>query len=228
MPVVVALGATRSFHDEPNPAFGGDLRCRPSLTSAMAAPPEPKPLSAQTRANLKYLRYADQAEAAGKPELARLFRESANIEANEHFDCEAQALKLGGLNSANLEDAMADEHYENVTMYIDFAEQAEAANTSIAMSTTHTTSMIIRPARSRPNRTVTGIAMRRWSTTTPIIPTCITDMAIRIERWLQAARLRGPSNMMPAAAKQTAAPKKSHRSGRVPSTAQSQTNDALI
>lgn len=106
--------------------------------SAMAAPPEAKPLSAQTRANLetamhgeayanlKYLRYADQAEAAGQPELARLFRESANIEANEHFDREAQALQLGGLNSANLEDAMAGEHYENVTMYIDFARQAEA------------------------------------------------------------------------------------------------------
>jgi rubrerythrin len=107
-------------------------------TSAMAAPPEAKPLSAQTRANLeaamhgeayanlKYLRYADQADAAGKPELAKLFRESANIEANEHFDREAQALKLGGANSANLEDAMAGEHYENVTMYIGFANQAEA------------------------------------------------------------------------------------------------------
>lgn len=108
-------------------------------TSAMAAPPEANPLSAQTRANLeaamhgeafanlKYLRYAEQAEAAGKPELAQLFRESANIEANEHFDREAQALQLGSANSANLEDAMAGEHYENVTMYINFANQAEAA-----------------------------------------------------------------------------------------------------
>ncbi|MEO8375747.1 MAG: rubrerythrin family protein [Sphingomonas bacterium] len=107
--------------------------------SAMAAPPEAKPLSAQTRANLeaamhgeayanlKYLRYADQANASGKPELARLFRESANIEANEHFDREAQALQLGGTNSTNLEDAMAGEHYENVTMYITFANQAGAA-----------------------------------------------------------------------------------------------------
>jgi hypothetical protein len=49
--------------------------------------------------------------------------------------------------------------------------------------------------------------MRRWSTATPIIPTCITGMAIRIEQWLQAAKLRGPSNMMPAPARQTAAPK---------------------
>ncbi|WP_375248229.1 ferritin family protein [Sphingomonas sp.] len=107
-------------------------------TSAIAAPPEGKPLSPQTRtnleaamhgeayANLKYLRYADQAEAAGKPALAKLFRASANIEAIEHFDREAQALQLGGANSANLGDAMAGEHYENVTMYVNFAKQAEA------------------------------------------------------------------------------------------------------
>lgn len=106
--------------------------------SATAASPEGKALSAQTRANLeaamhgeayanlKYLRYADQADAAGRPELARLFRESANIEANEHFDREAQALQLGGADATNLEDAMTGEHYENVTMYIDFAKQAEA------------------------------------------------------------------------------------------------------
>jgi rubrerythrin len=108
-------------------------------TIAIAAAPEAKPLSAQTRANLeaamhgeayanlKYLRYGDQAEAAGKLALAKLFRDSANIEANEHFDREAQALHLGGLNSANLQDAMAGEHYENVTMYVNFAKQAEAA-----------------------------------------------------------------------------------------------------
>lgn len=108
-------------------------------TCAIAAPSAVKPLATQTRtnleaamhgeayANLKYLRYADQAEAAGKPELAKLFRASANIEANEHFDREAQALKLGGTNNANLEDAMAGEHYENVTMYVNFAKQAEAS-----------------------------------------------------------------------------------------------------
>jgi len=61
-----------------------------------------------------------------RPDLAKLFRQFANIEANEHFDREAQAAKLGSTNGANLEDAMAGEHYENVTMYIDFARQAEA------------------------------------------------------------------------------------------------------
>jgi rubrerythrin len=78
-------------------------------------------------ANLKYLRYAEQADAAGKKELAQLFRSSANIEANEHFDREAEALRLGSLNETNLEDAMAGEHYENTKMYVEFADQAEAA-----------------------------------------------------------------------------------------------------
>lgn len=97
-----------------------------------------KPISDQTKANLeaamhgeafanlKYLRYADQAEADGKPELAKLFRNSANIEANEHFDREAQALELGTSASTNLEDAMAGELYENTKMYIEFGDQAEA------------------------------------------------------------------------------------------------------
>lgn len=76
-------------------------------------------------ANLKYLRYADQADAAGKPALAKLFRASANIEANQYLDREAQALQLGGANSASLEDAMAGEHYENVAMYVNFAKQSE-------------------------------------------------------------------------------------------------------
>ncbi len=108
-------------------------------TAAIAATPVAKPLAASTRANLeaamhgeayanlKYLRYADQAEAAGNKELAKLFRESANVEANEHFDREAAALNLGGTDTANLKDAIAGERYENTKMYIDFAKQAEAA-----------------------------------------------------------------------------------------------------
>ncbi len=106
---------------------------------AIAAAPIAKPLAAQTRANLeaamkgeafanlKYSRYADQAEAAGEPELAALFRASANVEANEHFDREAQALGLGGTAQVNLEDAIAGELYENTKMYIGFADQAQAS-----------------------------------------------------------------------------------------------------
>lgn len=78
-------------------------------------------------ANLKYLRYAEVAREAGDEALAALFTQSANVEANEHFAREADALRLDGTNAANLADAMAGETYENSTMYVTFANQAEAA-----------------------------------------------------------------------------------------------------
>jgi rubrerythrin len=78
-------------------------------------------------ANLKYRRYADVAREGGNEALAKLFEESANVEANEHFAREADALKLDGTNGANLLDAMAGEKYENQTMYVSFADQAEKA-----------------------------------------------------------------------------------------------------
>lgn len=110
--------------------------------SPLSAAADAKPLSEQTRknleaamhgesyANLKYLRYAEQARTHGNEALAKLFEESANVEANEHFDREAAALGLGSSDSANLLDAMAGEHYENTQMYIGFAEQAEKAGDS--------------------------------------------------------------------------------------------------
>lgn len=77
-------------------------------------------------ANVKYLRYADQAERDGNPEVAALFRNNANVEAAEHFDREANALGFGTTPVANLEEAMSGEYYEHTEMYITFAEQAEA------------------------------------------------------------------------------------------------------
>lgn len=76
-------------------------------------------------ANLKYQTYAAAARAHGDPELAKLFDESANVEANEHFAREASALGLAGTDVANLADAVSGEHYENSKMYVGFAEQAE-------------------------------------------------------------------------------------------------------
>jgi rubrerythrin len=75
-------------------------------------------------ANLKYRTYAEMARQSGKPELAAVFEEAANVEANEHFAREADALKLAKTNQANLLDAMTGEHYENTKMYQDFAQQA--------------------------------------------------------------------------------------------------------
>jgi rubrerythrin len=75
-------------------------------------------------ANLKYLTYAEMARQSGRPELAALFEVTANVEANEHFAREADALKLTKTNEANLLDAMAGEHYEYTNMYKEFAKQA--------------------------------------------------------------------------------------------------------
>jgi rubrerythrin len=75
-------------------------------------------------ANLKYMTYAEKAREAGHEELAKLFEESANVEANEHFAREADALGLSKGSMKDLEDSMEGEHYENVKMYKEFAEQA--------------------------------------------------------------------------------------------------------
>lgn len=108
-----------------------------SISVILAGAASARPLSAQTRANLetamhgeayahlKYQAYADKAEAGGRPELAKLFREAADVEGNEHFDREQAMLGLAGTNDANLRDAMAGEHYENTKMYLDFARQAD-------------------------------------------------------------------------------------------------------
>ncbi|MBB5745199.1 ferritin family protein [Brevundimonas variabilis] len=100
-------------------ASAGELapRTRANLEAAMHG---------EAFANLKYLRYAEVARESGKEELALLFESSANVEAAEHFAREADALGLGGTDEANLLDAMAGEQYESVTMYVDFAKEADA------------------------------------------------------------------------------------------------------
>lgn len=97
----------------------GDLsaRTKKNLETAMHG---------EAYANLKYRAYAEMARESGKPELAKTFEQAANVEANEHFAREADALKLAKSNEANLKDAAAGEHYENTKMYKEFAAQARA------------------------------------------------------------------------------------------------------
>ncbi len=107
--------------------------------AAIASTGSSAELAAQTRANLQtamhgeayaYLKYRTYAEAArehGDEELATLFETAANVEANEHFAREADALGLATFDAGNLADALAGEHYENTKMYVDFADQAEHA-----------------------------------------------------------------------------------------------------
>jgi rubrerythrin len=100
-------------------------------TAADLAPQTRKNLEAamhgEAYANLKYRAYADAARRAGNEDLARLFEESADVEAKEHFAREADALGLAGFDARNLADAMAGENYENTKMYIGFADEAEKA-----------------------------------------------------------------------------------------------------
>lgn len=106
----VSAGATAS---------AGELsdRTRKNLETAMHG---------EAYANLKYRAYAEAAREAGYAETAKLFEEAANVEANEHFVREADALKLAKSTETNLLDAMAGEHYENTKMYKGFAAQARA------------------------------------------------------------------------------------------------------
>lgn len=102
------------------PAFAEDglhEQTRKNLEAAMQG---------EAFANLKYQTYAEHARKSGHAELAKLFDENANVEANEHFAREANALGLARSDEANLLDGMAGEHYENTKMYVDFADQAEA------------------------------------------------------------------------------------------------------
>ncbi|MBS1168539.1 MAG: Rubrerythrin [Proteobacteria bacterium] len=110
---------------------GASLSTAPASAEDALNPQTKKNLEAamhgEAFANLKYLAYAEHARKSGHPEIAKLFDENANVEANEHFAREADALTLASSDEANLLDGMAGEHYENTKMYVDFAKQADAA-----------------------------------------------------------------------------------------------------
>lgn len=79
----------------------------------------------ESQANRKYLAWAKQADREGHTNIARLFRAVAaaeTVHAHNHFRT------LGEINSTadNLKAAIAGEHYEVVTMYPDFLEDAKA------------------------------------------------------------------------------------------------------
>lgn len=109
-----------------NNAFAKDLnpQTKANLEAAMHG---------EAYANLKYQTYAAKARENGNEELAKLFEESANVEANEHFAREADALGLAKGSEEDLADAMEGEHYENIKMYKEFSEQAaKVGDTAVA------------------------------------------------------------------------------------------------
>ena len=81
----------------------------------------------ESQANRHYLFFAEKAEKEGYPQIARLFRATAEAEtvhAHKHLDV------MGGIGTTknNLEAAICGEHYEFTEMYPGFIEQAESEN----------------------------------------------------------------------------------------------------
>ena len=81
--------------------------------------------SGESKANRKYLAYAQQAERDGFRQVARLFRAAAEAET---IHATAHLRVLGGIRSTleNLEDAVEGEGYEFKKMYPDFLNQARS------------------------------------------------------------------------------------------------------
>ncbi|SLM32228.1 Rubrerythrin [Desulfamplus magnetovallimortis] len=78
----------------------------------------------ESQARNKYTYFAEVAKKEGYHYIAKVFEESADNEkrhAKDHFKL------LGGIGDtvANLKEAIAGEDYETVTMYPDFAKDAE-------------------------------------------------------------------------------------------------------
>jgi len=79
----------------------------------------------ESQANRKYLAFAKQAEKDGFPNIARLFRTTAEAET---LHAEGHLAALGGINSTaeNLQAAIDGETYEYQQMYPPMLEQAQA------------------------------------------------------------------------------------------------------
>jgi rubrerythrin len=79
----------------------------------------------ESQANRKYLAFAKQAERDGFPNVARLFRTTAEAE-TIHAHGHLRALGAIGSTAENLKAAVEGETYEYTEMYPPMLEQAEA------------------------------------------------------------------------------------------------------
>ena len=88
----------------------------------------------ESQANRRYLFFAEKAEKEGHPQIARLYRATAEAEtvhARNHLRV------MGGIKSTreNLEEAVGGENYEFTKMYPGFIEQAKTENNEKAETT---------------------------------------------------------------------------------------------
>lgn len=90
----------------------------------------------ESQAHMRYTIFADQAEAEGFPEVARLFRAIAfaeRVHATNHLR------ELGGIGNtaANLQTGIDGEHFENTEMYPAYHAVAQLQEEKGAMLSTH-------------------------------------------------------------------------------------------
>jgi rubrerythrin len=78
----------------------------------------------ESQANQKYRAFAKKAEQEGFPNIARLFRTTAEAE-RIHAEGHLKALEGIGATSANLQAAIAGETHEYTEMYPPMLEQAQ-------------------------------------------------------------------------------------------------------
>ncbi len=79
----------------------------------------------ESQANQKYRAFAKKAEQDGLPNIARLFRTTAEAE-RIHAEGHLKSLAGVGATADNLKEAIAGETYEYTTMYPPMLELAEA------------------------------------------------------------------------------------------------------
>src|SRR5919198_3626242 len=79
-----------------------------------------------------YMLFAEAARRNGRPEVARLFEETAGTELMEHFAQQAALAGLVGTDADNLRTAIEAESYEIEAMYPSYAEHARAAGDTAA------------------------------------------------------------------------------------------------
>lgn len=88
----------------------------------------------ESQANRKYTAFARQADAAGHPQVAKLFRAAAaaeTVHALNHFKAMGQIKST----AENLEAAIGGENYEVVSMYPEFIADAQEEGNKEALRT---------------------------------------------------------------------------------------------
>ena len=119
----------------------------------------------ESQANRKYTYYAAAARKAGLNKIADYFEETA-LNESAHAKIWFKLLQGGDVNAdvaVNLKDAAAGEHYENTTMYPEFAATAakysNANSRLLGSALTAVTSMLVLKLR----RFARYVAIRRLS-----------------------------------------------------------------